>query len=343
MYVFRMSFVAVVYASVLVSVPVASAADPERTVTLAATSLDEIMAVPLKSIPEALIADAQAVAIFPNVVKVGFVVGGQRGHGVIVIRNADGNWEAPRFLTITGGSVGWQIGAQATDVVLVFKNRETIDGVLRGKFTIGADANAAAGPVGRSAKASTDAELRAEMLSYSRSRGLFAGVSLEGSMLQPDAASEGTYYRKNLGGEGVVPESAVNLVKTLLKYTPSGSPAPGTEVVGGTPMPAATPIDETELTRRELAASATGLAKVLDASWQRYLALPAEVFADGGRVDDRTLKDAISRFDAVASNPQYRALNTRKEFQTTRQLLQRFNDLQSPTGATALPLPPPPM
>src|SRR5262249_16811056 len=139
--------------------------------------------------------DAQGIAVVPGLIKGGFVVGVRHGRGIVIVKDDNGNWRAPSFITITGGSIGWQAGVQATDVVLVFKTRKSIQGLLSGKFTIGADASAAAGPVGREASAATDATLRAEIYSYSRSRGLFAGAAIDGSMISIDNPLTATYYR----------------------------------------------------------------------------------------------------------------------------------------------------
>jgi lipid-binding SYLF domain-containing protein len=133
------------------------AKDLERTVESATSVLKEFLDLQVKGIPASLLADAHGVAIVPDVIKVGLVVGGQRGKGVVVVRERDGSWRAPTFITLTGGSIGWQVGAQSTDFVLVFKSQKSVDGLLNGKFTIGADAAAAAGPVGRRAGAATDA------------------------------------------------------------------------------------------------------------------------------------------------------------------------------------------
>jgi len=164
----------------------ARAADPEQTVRTADEILRESMAMPAHQIPQALLAEAQGVAIVPNVLKIGFVAALRRGHGVVMVREADGGWTLPHFVTLTGGSLGWQAGIQGTDVVLVFMTRKSVEGLLGGKFTIGADASAAAGPVGRNAAAATDARLKAEILSYSRTQGLFAGVNLSGGIVESD-------------------------------------------------------------------------------------------------------------------------------------------------------------
>jgi lipid-binding SYLF domain-containing protein len=188
--------------------------------------LNEIMAIPEKGIPPALLRDAEGIAIIPRVIKVGFVIGGRHGKGIMVVKNDKGEWSYPFFISFTGGSIGWQIGAQSTDIILVFRTKRSVDGIIRGKFTLGADASIAAGPVGRHAEAGTDIELKAEILSYSRSRGIFAGVSLEGSTLQMDYDSNEEFYRRSgislteiiNRKTGVLPEPARVFLNTLKKY-----------------------------------------------------------------------------------------------------------------------------
>ena len=159
--------------------------------------LEDIMAIPENAIPPSLLNDAQAIAIVPGVIKAGFIVGGRFGRGVVMMRGkARRGWSDPVFLSLAGGSVGFQIGAQATDVILVFKNRRGLDSLVNGKFTLGADAAVATGPVGRNAAAATDVQLKSEILSYSRSRGLFAGVALDGSVLEIDHSANASYYGK---------------------------------------------------------------------------------------------------------------------------------------------------
>jgi lipid-binding SYLF domain-containing protein len=195
----------------------AAARDPARTIDSSSAVLREFLDLSVKQIPAGMLADAHGVAIVPNVIKLGFVVGGQRGHGVVIVREKDGSWRAPTFMTLTGGSIGWQIGAQATDFVLVFKTQKSVDGLLAGKFTIGADAAAAAGPVGRRAGAATDGELKAEIYTYSRTRGLFAGISLDGSVIDIDHDDNAAYYGVTRPGEAAPapPEAAVALTQIV--------------------------------------------------------------------------------------------------------------------------------
>jgi lipid-binding SYLF domain-containing protein len=194
-----------VVVSVLFGSMYAHAGYNENSKVEAATEvLQEIMEVPETSIPVGLLKNAYGVAVIPGVVKAGFIVGGRAGRGILVVRMSDKTWTNPTFVTIAGASVGFQVGAQSTDVILVFKSRKSIDGIIKGKFTLGADASIAAGPVGRQAGASTDLQFKAEILSYSRSRGIFAGVSLEGSALQIDNEyNEGFYGESGITADRI--------------------------------------------------------------------------------------------------------------------------------------------
>jgi SH3 domain-containing YSC84-like protein 1 len=161
----------------------------------AAKVFDSIMQIPDKSIPRDLRAHAKAIAVFPQVIKASFVVGGEGGRGVVSRRTSTG-WSDPVFFRAGGGSVGWQIGATATDFVLVFMNDEALGGLMKDKFELGAEAGVAGGPVGRESGAGTDALMHAEVLPYSRSRGLFAGVSLKGVVIRPeDDLNQAVYGR----------------------------------------------------------------------------------------------------------------------------------------------------
>lgn len=152
------------------------------------------MDIPECAIPPGLLRMARGIAIFPDLLKAGFILGGRYGVGVLLVRNPDESWGNPVFFRLIGGSIGWQIGAQSSDVILVLKSIRSLDTICGGKFTLGADASIAAGPVGRQAEAATDVMLRAEILSYSRSRGLFAGLSLEGAAIQVDYGPTAAFY-----------------------------------------------------------------------------------------------------------------------------------------------------
>ncbi|HQZ37765.1 MAG TPA: lipid-binding SYLF domain-containing protein [Vicinamibacterales bacterium] len=169
--------------------------DEARRISEAVTVLSEIMEAGDQSVPKAIMEKAEGVAVFPSLLKAGFIVGGSRGRGVLSARDPKtGEWSSPAFLTITGGSIGAQIGAQAVDLVLVVQNRRGLEQLVRNQFKIGADASVAAGPVGRDASASTDIQLRAQVLSYSRTRGLFAGITLNGSTIRQDRDANDRFY-----------------------------------------------------------------------------------------------------------------------------------------------------
>jgi lipid-binding SYLF domain-containing protein len=156
--------------------------------------LHEIQRAPDSSIPDRLLDQAHAIVVIPDVVKASFVFGARFGRGLMVVRGADGTWSNPVFVTLTGGSVGFQAGVQSTDVVLVFTSERGVNSLVDGDFTLGADAGVAAGPVGRNAQASTNGRMNAEIWSWSRSRGLFAGVSLDGSVMRIDLKADRAVY-----------------------------------------------------------------------------------------------------------------------------------------------------
>jgi lipid-binding SYLF domain-containing protein len=160
--------------------------------------LSEILAIPEESIPERLLREAEAIAVMPDVVKAGLVFGGRGGKGLMAVRGSDGTWSNPTFITLGGGSFGFQAGVQSADVVLVFRNRRGVDNIVNGKFTLGADASVAAGPVGRAAQASTDGQLKAEIYSYSRARGLFAGIALDGAVIAIDNRANRRVYGRDV-------------------------------------------------------------------------------------------------------------------------------------------------
>ena len=183
-----------------------------KTSSKATKALNELMNIPANSIPEGLLKDAKAIAVFPNVLKAAFGLGGSGGKGLISRRTKDG-WSAPAVFKLASGSVGFQIGASSTDIVLLFMTDGSLKNLLEDRFEIGAEASAAAGPVGRTAKASTDAQLQAAILSYSRSKGLFAGVSLNGAVISPDNDANQALYAFNakeiLTGENKIPIASI--------------------------------------------------------------------------------------------------------------------------------------
>jgi lipid-binding SYLF domain-containing protein len=181
---------------VLVTI-VGAASDESDRVRDAGVVLEEIMGAADKGVPGAVLDKAEAIAVFPGTLKGGLLIGAHRGRGIISVRDrSSGTWSAPAFLTLTGGSIGAQIGGQSIDLMLIVMNRRGLENLVRNEFKIGADASVAAGPVGRDAEASTDIQMRAEILSYSRTRGLFAGVTLKGSAIREDRDANEVLYGK---------------------------------------------------------------------------------------------------------------------------------------------------
>jgi lipid-binding SYLF domain-containing protein len=173
--------------------------------TTSATVLREVMATPDNSIPEELLDNSACIVIVPGMKKAAFVVGGQYGKGFILCRLPSGTgWSAPAAVMIEGGSVGFQIGGSETDVIMLVMNKRGAEKLLSSKFTLGADASVAAGPVGRTSSADTDLKMHAEILSYSRSRGAFAGISLDGATLRPDNDTNAELYHRTLTNEQIV-------------------------------------------------------------------------------------------------------------------------------------------
>lgn len=182
--------------------------------------LSELMSMPEQNIPTWLMERAYAVAVIPTVIKVGLGIGGRRGKGVLVVRKDNGSFSNPIFINLTGGSFGFQVGVQSADVVLVFTSKQSIEGIVGGKVTLGADASVAAGPVGRQSSAATDIGLTAQVYSYSRASGLFAGVALDGSAITIDSASNESFYKK----PGV-------LASEIIRADAPAAPAPADQFV----------------------------------------------------------------------------------------------------------------
>ncbi len=187
------------------TMPVAAQSDEAKRVSLAATVVDEIMAAPDGGVPGSVLDNADAIAIFPSTIKAGFIFGAHRGRGVIIGRDPESDtWSSPAFLTLTGGSFGLQIGGQSVDLVLIVMNRRGLENLLRNEFKVGGSASAVVGPVGRDVEASTDIQLQAEILSYSRTRGVFAGVVLKGSTIRADRDANERFYGVRLDSTDIV-------------------------------------------------------------------------------------------------------------------------------------------
>lgn len=231
---FKTGMFAILTAAVLVSTLAVAAEEPSEQVKrmdAAATVLDEIMGTPDKGIPEELLDSAKCLAVIPSMVKIGFVFGGRHGRGIATCRTASG-WSAPAPFTVTGGSWGLQIGGEAVDVVMLVMNNRGMEKMLSSKFKIGADASAAAGPVGRHVEGTTDWKMRAEVLTYSRARGAFAGVTVNGASITQDKDGTRILYGRMipsaeiLRGQVKSPEGSHTFLAAVRKY---GTDARATE------------------------------------------------------------------------------------------------------------------
>src|SRR5262249_39528112 len=206
-----------------------SNADERVRAQKAAVAFQEIMSAPDQGIPQELLDRAQCVAVFPSVKKGGFIVGGQYGKGLISCRRAQGSWGSPAYFTIGGGSFGLQIGGQAVDLVLLVMNKSGVDGLLQDKFEIGAGAAVSAGPVGRNTHVSTDVLLKSQIISYSRSRGPFAGLEVKGAVITQDKEANKDVYLEGLSsreilidGKARTPLTIKVFPQSLRKFSPKG-------------------------------------------------------------------------------------------------------------------------
>jgi len=319
------------FLTILVAPQEAAAQPPQQILRDATRVITETRELKIQQIPESLLNDAQAIAIVTNVVRIGLIIGGRHGRGIVVIRQPDGSWSAPTFIELSGGSVGWQVGVQSTDVVLVFKNRQGIDSLLQGnKFTLGADAAVAAGPIGRQASAATDAQLRAQVFSYSRSRGLFAGVALDGSVLSVDASANAAFAE---GGAAAAQDAAALVAALSPQPTPAATAAPAAPVTA----------EDLHLTedQQQMRDTFARLSRRLDATWRKFLTPPPDFYAtDGTALVAAT--ELLARYDRVASDERYEALFSTEDFQSMHALIGRYVAELQELGQIALPPPPPP-
>ena len=315
---------------------------PDQVVINATNVLAQSMAMQ-DGIPQKMLADAQGIVIVPNMVRGAFVIGAQFGRGLLLVRGPGGAWQAPRMLTIAGGSLGYQIGVQSTDLILVFRTPQSVANLMRGTLKVGVDASAAAGPVGRQASAATDLGLQAEILSYSRARGAFVGVSIDGSSISLDPASDAAYYQP----PGTIPASALQLIQVLTSYSTGANaaivPAPGTAPVSVIPAPPGangmqSPV---ETARQQLDVTSRALVPLLDDNWKQYLALPPEIYVANGVPNPQLMQQVASHYEMVSQRPEYAALASRPEFQETAKALWKFNEAQG-VGSQAVSMPPPP-
>jgi lipid-binding SYLF domain-containing protein len=197
--------------------------DKEQQKIEAATTVLSDFSKMKESIPSELLAVTEGIIIVPKLINAGLVVGAKRGKGIAMVKRADGTWSNPAFVTMTGGSVGAQIGVQSVDLVLIFRHSKSLTEINKSSFTLGGDLSVAAGPVGRSSTANTDYKLEAEVYSYSRSKGLFAGITLNGASLDIDAAANKNFYGKATTSSAIFKETAsTNSAVKTLKATLSG-------------------------------------------------------------------------------------------------------------------------
>lgn len=217
-------------------------------VQTASTVLSQIMSAPDRAIPDGIMSGAKCIAIVPSMLKASFVFGANYGKGVATCRT-DHGWSAPVFFRVTGGSFGFQAGGQASDLVLIIRTNDGMQHLLQSKFKLGGDASASAGPVGRDAQASTDLTMRAQVLTYSRSRGLFLGVSLSGAVIRQDDGDTRAFYGKDwtfysvLNGQVAPPQDSMVLLNTVEKYAPTPKIRAQATPPAALPAPAATAPD----------------------------------------------------------------------------------------------------
>jgi lipid-binding SYLF domain-containing protein len=318
---------------VSLTAPAQAARLSEReTVQRASAALKQIMEAPAGGIPRHLLSGAQAMVIVPQMKGGAFIVGIRKGRGVLVVREDNGMWRAPQFVELTGGSVGWQAGVQSSDLVLVFRSRNSLDNLMQGKLTIGADASVAAGPVGRQVAAATDLDLSAEIYSYSRSRGAFVGVSIDGTVLKSDPQASARYYQH----PEAMPPEAGRLISQLAGYSVATAVAETSHTLPS--APAASVIGN----KRQLIEAAERLSAVLDPAWRQHLALPPQIFQTTPIEGElfAGLDACLQRHEAVNADPQYAALSTRPEFQLVLVSLRQAMSSSLPVDEVALPPPP---
>jgi lipid-binding SYLF domain-containing protein len=255
---FALLFAAILASPTVVNTAHAGAREEGRLLT-ATEVLQEVQAMPDQRIPDALLSRAYGIAVIPDVTKVAFIFGGRHGNGVLVVRDSlTSAWSNPAFISLTGGSWGFQAGAQSSDIILVFTTKTGIEGVAGGKLTLGADASVATGPVGRQGSAATDLNFNAEIYSYARTRGLFGGVALDGSVISIDRSANSSLYGKSgvtateifSAQSPIAPATAQRFLDRLAQVTHSpirGSPAPQADVPASSaaqPADAAAPAAE---------------------------------------------------------------------------------------------------
>src|SRR5580658_2711724 len=246
-------FSAILAGTAIVNIARAGDAREEGRLLTATEVLEEVQAMPDQRIPDTLLSRAYGIAVIPDVTKVAFMFGGRHGNGVLVVRDAlTSSWSNPALISLTGGSWGFQAGAQSSDIILVFTTKTGIEGIAGGKLTLGADASVATGPVGRQGSAATDIAFNAEIYSYARTRGLFGGIALDGSVISIDRSANASFYHKSgvtasevfSGQAPAPPETAQRFLERLAQATGTAtrtSPAPQADVPATAGQPPGAP------------------------------------------------------------------------------------------------------
>ncbi len=225
--------------SLVLSLNAHAQAREEGRLLVASQVLEELRNTPDQSIPDRLLDRAYGIAVIPDLTKVAFFAGGRWGRGVLVVRDSKGQFGNPVFISMTGGSFGWQWGVQSTDIVLVFTTERGVRGISGGKLTLGADASVAAGPVGRSASAATDQSFKAEVYSYSRNRGLFAGVALDGTIISiSDGANEEFYKKSNVSASEIINGTVTSQDPAVQRFMAAVATSTGTQRTASVAGPA---------------------------------------------------------------------------------------------------------
>jgi len=249
---------AAIFAATFINIAHAGAAREEGRLLTATEVLEDVRAMPDVRLPDTLLAHAYGIAVIPDVTKVAFIFGGRHGNGVLAVRDKlTAPWSNPVFISLTGGSWGFQAGAQSSDIILVFTTKTGIEGIAGGKLTLGADASVATGPVGRQGSAATDIAFNAEIYSYARTRGLFGGIALDGSVISIDRSANASFYHKSGVGASEIfsgqapapPATAQRFLERLAQATGTAirtSPAPQADApaIAGQPPPGVAPTAE---------------------------------------------------------------------------------------------------
>ena len=295
---FKTKILAVLTAAIVATTMAVAAEEPSEQVKrmdAAATVLDEIMGTPDKGIPEELLDSAKCVAVIPSMVKIGFVFGGRHGRGIATCRTATG-WSAPAPFSVTGGSWGLQIGGEAVDVVMLVMNNQGMEKMLSSKFKIGADASAAAGPVGRHVEGTTDWKMRAEVLTYSRARGAFAGLTVNGASITQDKDGTRILYGRMipsaeiLTGKVKPPEGSHQFLATVRKYATEANATEASDRTQRSDTPRASSSTETKGTIEQKLKSEPGL----DSKDIQVTLTPNEVTLSGSVASSQDRDKAVS-------------------------------------------------